>query len=221
MSPSYGTGVCEKKDATVQEALASPPPCPLISMLDCSDLGVCRAAKKKAFLANSRLAVCPTLRSGGTGGLRIVTRFISKASFFSQTPESISSCLNLFAHAAHARAYCSSLIVPGLGTYLEAHIRACLESRHLPMAPHLMPAELDKVLLWSHTMTGPEVLRRLTKVRERSGLTAPRLRTVQKVMAGTTFRRGGRETRGRKAILWAALGCSSPEAIRSRPLWAA
>ena len=76
---------------------------------------------------------------------------------------------------------------------VEAAIRARLatwRSHPLRMAPHFLPAELDKIHDWSRTMTGPEVLRRLQKVRERSGLPVPRLRAVQKVMAGTTFRRG-------------------------------
>ena len=69
------------------------------------------------------------------------------------------------------------------------------------MAPHLEPQELDKINAWSRTMTGPEVLNQLQKDRERRGLAAPGLRSVQKVMAGATFRRGPKETRGRKPKL--------------------
>ena len=68
------------------------------------------------------------------------------------------------------------------------------------MAPHLTPAELDKVQQWSH-LTDDEVLVRITKARERGGVEPPGLRAVQRARAGRTFRRGRKETRGRKKKL--------------------
>ena len=71
----------------------------------------------------------------------------------------------------------------------------------LVVAPHLEPRELDKIHEWSHAVTGPEVLQRLQNERQRRGIAVPSLRTVQQAMAGTTFRRGRKEARGRKPKL--------------------
>ena len=68
------------------------------------------------------------------------------------------------------------------------------------MAPHFTPAELDKAHQWSN-LTDSEVLTRIAKSRERGGVDPPGLSAVQRARAGRTFRRGRKETRGRKKKL--------------------
>ena len=57
------------------------------------------------------------------------------------------------------------------------------------MAPHLTPAELDKIQQWSN-LTDSEVLARIAKSRQRGGVEPPGLKAVQRARAGRTFRRG-------------------------------
>jgi len=68
------------------------------------------------------------------------------------------------------------------------------------MAPHLLPAELDKIQRLGH-LTDVAVLAQIEKSRARCGKAPPGLRAVQRARAGSTFRRGPKETRGRKKKL--------------------
>ena len=78
-----------------------------------------------------------------------------------------------------------------------APLRLHLAAAVCTMAPHLTPAELDKAHQWSN-LTDSEVLTRIAKSRERGGVDPPGLSALQRARAGRTFRRGRKETRGRK-----------------------
>jgi hypothetical protein len=70
------------------------------------------------------------------------------------------------------------------------------------MAPHLTPAELD----WLFTLKGKgmepvDIHAKLEAKRANSGMAAPSLPNLRKVLKGKTYNRGGTETRGRRRVL--------------------
>ena len=70
------------------------------------------------------------------------------------------------------------------------------------MAPHLCATELNSLHQWlSKGFETPEMLRRIAKQRERRGVEAPKLRQIQRLLQGASFKRGVLETRGRKKKL--------------------
>ena len=78
-------------------------------------------------------------------------------------------------------------------------------SRGVPpaMAPHMTPQELDRAFNLSKKCTPTEVHAKLSASRRGRGLAGPDLTTVRRALGGSTFRRGGKETRGAKPKLTA------------------
>ena len=78
-------------------------------------------------------------------------------------------------------------------------------SRAVPpaMAPHMTPKELDRAFELSKKCTPTEVHAKLSASRRGRGLVGPDLTTVRRALGGSTFRRGGKETRGAKPKLTA------------------
>ena len=69
------------------------------------------------------------------------------------------------------------------------------------MAPHLTPSELDFLQQHAALGTAPKEVHRLLKVkRGRRKTTAPHLTRVRKALKGLSYRRGVKETRGRKPV---------------------
>ena len=67
------------------------------------------------------------------------------------------------------------------------------------MAPHLTPAELDFVHRQAHLGKTPvQIHALLTARRARKGISTPDLTALRKVVKGSTYKRGPKETRGRK-----------------------
>ena len=70
------------------------------------------------------------------------------------------------------------------------------------MAPHMTDRELDQVTQWASQGLGTaDILDRLTTARKRRKEHPPTAKTVRRAMTGVTFRRGKKETRGRKKKL--------------------
>jgi len=69
------------------------------------------------------------------------------------------------------------------------------------MAPHLTPSELDLLQQQAALGTDPQKVHRLLKAqRKRRKIPAPRLTRARKALKGLSYRRGVKETRGRKPV---------------------
>jgi hypothetical protein len=70
------------------------------------------------------------------------------------------------------------------------------------MAPHLSKQELDRVFtLFAKGEATTQILERITARRAKRGVEAPMLGAIQRALKGNTFKRGVKETRGRKRKL--------------------
>ena len=70
------------------------------------------------------------------------------------------------------------------------------------MAPHLSRAELDVVQgMAAKQKAASAILARITGQRARKGVEAPRIGAIERAIAGRTFKRGPKETRGRKPCM--------------------
>jgi hypothetical protein len=71
------------------------------------------------------------------------------------------------------------------------------------MAPHLTPAELDKIRIWhgKAKLDPVQVHEKLLAWRTRRGLDCPDLANVRRVLRGESYRQGLVETRGKKRLL--------------------
>ena len=84
------------------------------------------------------------------------------------------------------------------------------------MAPHLMKAELDKVLqLAGDGKTPSEVHRFIAPRRAKKQIRPPVIEVIRRVVAGSSFRRGAKETRGRKRK-WSTANARRANATRIR-----
>ena len=86
------------------------------------------------------------------------------------------------------------------------------------MAPHLDAQEQDLVYgLFQKGKTTNEILARITAKRERQGQDAPKLQAITRAVRGRTYKRGRKETRGRKAK-WSTANVRKVNSVRKRLL---
>ena len=75
----------------------------------------------------------------------------------------------------------------------------CLLVHPITMAPHLTKSELDTITkLAAEGKTVAEIHCRIGAQRAKRGVPAPVVKVIRRVVAGSTFNRGGVETHGRK-----------------------
>jgi hypothetical protein len=106
------------------------------------------------------------------------------------------SVLKLFVFFAPAQAQSGYPLLTSLAT-------TRLAINFAAMAPHLTPAELDKIRVWhgKSKLAPVQVHEKLLAWRTRRGLDCPDLTNVRRVLRGESYRQGLVETRGKKRLI--------------------